>query len=127
MVKEDPLDAARGILNGLAISGLLLLALFLLAGCSPTSLRAVGPLANSGDNQNTTGSPLARATDGASASFSLTSCREGPPLGELTLQLNQQGIIALVEGPNTATRVVLNLCAGGGALPTPPIPPARRP
>ena len=126
-MSDDPLDPARGVLNGLAISGLLLLAALLLGGCSSTSLRAIGLLASGGGNQNTAGSPLARATDGASASFSLTACRDGPSLGELIVQLNQQGIIALAEGPNTATRVVLNLCAGGGALPTPPIPPARRP
>jgi hypothetical protein len=125
--EDDPLDTARGFLNGLAISALLFLALFLLGGCSANSLRAIGLLSSSSGNSNSTGSPLARATDGASASFSLTSCRDGPPLGELIVQLNQQGIISLAEGPNTATRVTLNLCAGGGPLPAPPTPPARRP
>jgi hypothetical protein len=127
VVNDDPLAPARGIFNGLAISLLLLLALLFLGGCSASTLRAIGLLSGSGGNPNSTGSPLARATDGASASFALTACRDGPSLGELIVQLNQQGIISLAEGPNTATRVTLNLCAGGGPLPTPPIPPARRP
>lgn len=114
--------AALGAL--LSLAGLVLL----LSGCSPTTLRAVGVLATpGGGNDGVVGSPLARATDGASASFSLMSCVGGAPaLGELIIQLNQQGIIAMADGPGTSSRVVLNLCAGGGTpLPVPPVPPAR--
>lgn len=83
-------------------------------------LRIIGPA-----GMEPSGNPIARASNGAQASFSLTTCapttERARLVEEIVLQLNQQGVIAAADGPGTQSRVTLNLCgAGGQATPARP-------
>jgi hypothetical protein len=98
-------------------SGALLLLVLLLSGC--------GLLGSTASAYG--GSPIARATNGASATFTMTTCaptaQRERAVEETLVQLNQQGILALADGSGTAVRVSLNLC---GAGPAPAAQAARR-
>jgi hypothetical protein len=99
---------ARGLFLG-AVS-------LLVAACG---YRVIGP-----SGTEPSGVPIARATGGAQASFSLTTCAPNTErarlVEEIILQLQQQGVIATADGPGTQARVVLNLCGSGGqAAPAP--------
>lgn len=89
--------------------------MLLLGGCAPQALRSL----LSSDTAVYGGSPIARATNGASATFSLTSCapttERARMVEETLVQLNQQGVLALADGDGTQVRVILNLCAQGPA------------
>jgi hypothetical protein len=93
-----------------------------LTGCG---LRVVGP---TGAEPN--GTPIARATNGGQAAFSLTTCAPNSErarlVEEIVLQLNAQGVIALADGPGTQSRVVLNLCGAGAQLAAPSTARAAR-
>jgi hypothetical protein len=99
----------------------LMLALAALPGCG---YRVIGPSSN-----EPAGVPIARATNGAQASFNLTTCAPNTErarlVEEIVLQLQAQGVIATADGPGTQSRVVLNLCGGGGNILSPPALPAR--
>jgi hypothetical protein len=111
------------IARSILLLAALMLALAALPGCG---LRVTGPW-------NTTepaGVPIARATNGAQASFNLTTCAPNTErarlVEEIVLQLQAQGVIATADGPGTQSRVVLNLCGSGGGGPlSPPGLPAR--
>ena len=112
--------------TGLTVSGLSVS--LMLMGCSPTTLRAVGLLASSNEGA-ADGSPIARATNGASAAFTMITCPQTVPgarvVEETLVQLNQQGVIVVADGPGTTTRVTLNMCGSGGVYSS-PAPPVRR-
>jgi outer membrane lipopolysaccharide assembly protein LptE/RlpB len=97
---------------------LALAALLLLPGCG---YRLIGP-----SGAEPSGVPIARASNGAQASFSLTTCAPNTErarlVEEIVLQLQAQGVIATADGPGTQSRVVLNLCGAGGQ----PAPSAAR-
>lgn len=116
-MKEDRIAKAAGLL------ALLLLVAVLAAGCSSSQIR--GALSVLGGGAPSEGMPIARATNGASSSFTMTTCiRENDraqALGEILLQLNQQGVLATADGPGTQVRVNLNLCGYGN----PPAAPAQ--
>lgn len=86
------------------------LVLLMLAGCG---FRVIGPTGT-----EPSGNPIARATNGGQATFSLTTCAPNTErarlVEEIVLQLNAQGVIATADGPGTQSRVVLNLCGSGG-------------
>jgi outer membrane lipopolysaccharide assembly protein LptE/RlpB len=96
--------------------------LTLLAGCG---YRLIGP-----SGTEASGVPIARATNGAQASFNLTTCAPNTErarlVEEIVLQLQAQGVIATADGPGTQSRVTLNLCGSGGFANPPARPlPAR--
>jgi hypothetical protein len=101
------------------------LLILLLSACG---YRVIGPT-----GAEPVGTPIARAINGGQASFSLTTCAPNTErarlVEEIVLQLNAQGVIANADGPGTQSRVVLNLCGGGGAggasAPGPARPPGR--
>lgn len=89
---------------------IILVAALPIAACG---YRIIGPA-----GQESSGMPIARATNGGSASFGLTTCAPNTErarlVEEIVLQLNQQGVIAVADGPGTQSRVTLNLCGSGG-------------
>jgi hypothetical protein len=96
----------------------LLVSALLLGGCG---YRLIGPTGT-----EASGVPIARATNGAQASFNLTTCAPNTErarlVEEIVLQLQAQGVIATADGPGTQSRVTLNLCGAGGQ----PAPTAAR-
>lgn len=89
---------------------LLTCGLLSLAGCG---YRLIGP-----NTVEPNGVPIARASGGGQASFSLTTCAPNTErarlVEEIVLQLQNQGVIAVADGPGTQSRVILNLCGSGG-------------
>jgi hypothetical protein len=97
----------------------LMLALTALPSCG---YRLIGPSSTE---------PIARASNGAQASFALTTCAPNTErarlVEEIILQLQAQGVVVTADGPGTQSRVVMNLCASGGAnILSPPSLPAAR-
>lgn len=84
-------------------------------------------LAGLGSGLGYDGSPIARATNGAAATFNMTTCAPNTDrariVEETILQLNQQGVLASADGAGTQVRVTLNLCGQG---PAPAATPVRR-
>lgn len=103
--------------------GRLVLLCGLLSGCG---LRIAGL-----SSTEPAGVPIARATNGGQAAFSLTTCaptlERARLVEEIVLQLQAQGVIATADGPGTSSRVTLNLCGSGGqpAAPATRATPAR--
>lgn len=98
--------------------GLLLLLLLPAAGCQnvPSAITR-------------SGTPLARASDGATAAVILISCpstlQGGQVLADLIQSLASQGELAIATDGGTA-RVTINACPGGLPELPPPVPTTRR-
>lgn len=116
----DDLAPTRGLLLGPPLW--VILASLFLGGCG-TELFSIA-------RGESSGTPIARAVNGGQASFTLTTCapttERARMVEEVILQLNSQGVISSASGPGTQSRVVMNLCGGGGPPPA-PVNPSRRP